>query len=165
MGRCSRSSTSRKPADHVCCLQHRSTNTSHSPSSLGTARIALCTTTSCGSPLSQHWTDLSLRTVQRYGKEITQPEIRPPGHGRLPSVRAHIHSRWSVLLLQPLVLMLLLCCLCGSYSVAPSTCDSIAELRRQIQVVGADHVIFLDEVPSSSTRPRITLVVPGSSRS
>lgn len=58
--------------------------------------------------------------------------------------------------------VLLLCCLCGSYSVAPSTCDSIAELRRQIQVVGADHVIFLDEVPFKlSEAEDHTLVVPG----
>ena len=58
--------------------------------------------------------------------------------------------------------VLLLCCLCGSYSVAPSTCDSIAELRRQIQVVGADHVIFLDEVPFKLNEAEDhTLVVPG----
>lgn len=32
-------------------------------------------------------------------------------------------------------------------SVSSELCDSIAELRRKIQTVGADHVLFLDEVP------------------
>jgi hypothetical protein len=73
MGRCSRSSTSRKPADHVYCLQHRSTNTltqpilarnrSHRP--VHYDELWQSTKASTG-------TDLSLRTVQRYGKEITR---------------------------------------------------------------------------------------------
>ena len=31
--------------------------------------------------------------------------------------------------------------------VSSELCDSIAELRRKIQAAGADHVLFLDEVP------------------
>ena len=47
-------------------------------------------------------------------------------------------------------------------SVSPGLCDSIAELRRKIQTVGADHVLFLDEVPFKlSEAPSHTVVLPG----
>jgi hypothetical protein len=49
-------------------------------------------------------------------------------------------------------------------SVSPGLCDSIAELRRKIQTVGADHVLFLDEVPFKlSEAPSHTIVLPGES--
>jgi DDE superfamily endonuclease len=49
-------------------------------------------------------------------------------------------------------------------SVSPGLCDSIAELRRKIQTVGADHVLFLDEVPFKlSEAPSHTVVLPGES--
>ena len=49
-------------------------------------------------------------------------------------------------------------------SVSPGLCDSIAKLRRKIQTVGADHVLFLDEVPFKlSEAPSHTVVLPGES--
>ena len=48
--------------------------------------------------------------------------------------------------------------------MSPGLCDSIAELRRKIQTVGADHVLFLDEVPFKlSEAPSHTVVLPGES--
>jgi hypothetical protein len=49
-------------------------------------------------------------------------------------------------------------------SVSSGLCDSIAELRRKVQTVGADHVLFLDEVPFKlSEAPSHTIVLPGES--
>ena len=49
-------------------------------------------------------------------------------------------------------------------SVSPGLCDSIADLRRKIQTVGAHHVLFLDEVPFKfSEAPSHTVVLPGES--
>jgi hypothetical protein len=46
--------------------------------------------------------------------------------------------------------------------VSSELCDSIAELRRKIQTVGADHVLFLDEVPFKvNEAPSHTIVSPG----
>ena len=46
--------------------------------------------------------------------------------------------------------------------VSYELCDSIAELRRKIQTVGADHVLFLDEVPFKvNEAPSHTIVSPG----
>jgi hypothetical protein len=46
--------------------------------------------------------------------------------------------------------------------VSSGLCDSIAELRRRIQTVGADHVLFLDEVPFKvNEAPSHTIVAPG----
>jgi hypothetical protein len=48
--------------------------------------------------------------------------------------------------------------------VSPELCDSIADLRRKIQTVGAQHVLFLDEVPFKlSETESHTLVLPGES--
>jgi hypothetical protein len=48
--------------------------------------------------------------------------------------------------------------------VLPSLCDSIAALRRKIQVVGSDHVLFLDETAMRvSEAPTHTIVLPGES--
>jgi hypothetical protein len=49
-------------------------------------------------------------------------------------------------------------------SVSAELCDEIAALRRKIQTVGADHVVFLDEVPFQlSEAPSHTIVLPGES--
>jgi hypothetical protein len=46
--------------------------------------------------------------------------------------------------------------------VSYELCDSIAELRRKIQKAGADHVLFLDEVPFKvNEAPSHTIVLPG----
>jgi len=48
--------------------------------------------------------------------------------------------------------------------VSSELCDSIAELRRKIQNAGADHVLFLDEVPLKvkvNEAPSHTIVSPG----
>jgi hypothetical protein len=51
-----------------------------------------------------------------------------------------------------------------SVSVSSELCDSIAELRRRIQQVDADHVLFLDEDPFKvSEAPSHNLVFPGES--
>ncbi len=42
--------------------------------------------------------------------------------------------------------------------VFPEPCDSIADLRRKIQIVGAQHVLFLEQAPFKRT-----LVLPGES--
>ena len=48
--------------------------------------------------------------------------------------------------------------------VSPELCDSIADLRRKIQTVGAEHVLFLDEAPFKlSETESHTLVLPGES--
>jgi hypothetical protein len=54
------------------------------------------------------------------------------------------------------------CCAIVFVVVSSELCDSIAELRRRIQSAGADHVLFLDEVPFKVNEASShTIVAPG----
>jgi len=107
-------------------------------------------------------TQLSLRSVQRYG----QRDVHGKGKHTKKTTSKECKSTYTTnfhmhCMLHECILIQFVCVIFSCHVVLSSHCDAIACVRRKIQRIPKDHVLFLDETAVRlSEAPTTTIVLP-----